>query len=82
MMGGRSLGVSTGFEPNLKIAGPKNASSGSVHKKKAAQWRPFIGALIAPRFNERLTSCGQVFLPFIQNVHNLPVLTFKGVSGR
>ena len=28
-----SLGVSTGFEPSLKNAGLKNASSGSAHKK-------------------------------------------------
>nr|BAR24115.1 hypothetical protein [uncultured Mediterranean phage uvMED]BAR24133.1 hypothetical protein [uncultured Mediterranean phage uvMED]BAR24147.1 hypothetical protein [uncultured Mediterranean phage uvMED] len=28
-----SLGVSTGSEPSLKTAGPRNASSGSAHKK-------------------------------------------------
>jgi len=82
MMAARSLGVSTGLEPSWKIAELKNASSGSAHKKKPRYGASFIGALIAPRLNERLTSCGQVFLPFIQNVHNLPVFTLKGVSGR
>ena len=33
MMVARSLAVSTGSEPSSKIAGQKNASSGSAHKK-------------------------------------------------
>tara|TARA_B100000405_G_C16435818_1_gene319708 strand:+ start:237 stop:410 length:174 start_codon:yes stop_codon:yes gene_type:complete len=33
MMAARLQGVSTGFEPNWKNAGQKNASSGLTHKK-------------------------------------------------
>jgi hypothetical protein len=54
-MGERSLGVSTGFEPSWKIAGLKNASSGSVHKKspQLSGLHCFVvnGALLTVKFN-------------------------------
>ena len=37
-MAAGSLVALTGSEPNLKTAELKNASSGSVHKKKAPLW--------------------------------------------
>ena len=50
--------------------------------KKAPLGAPFIGASIAPRLNERLASCGQMLLPFIENIHDFIEIALKSVSGR